>query len=380
LRVAYGGGRPSLVSTRDALWHSSGGGAGGSEPSAVETLTDFDSPRPEPSWQITHVLRRNLPLVGLLAATLVACTGAEPEAGSTAPTVEVGGAAPVGGAAGTAVAPGGAGGLGTGGQGAAGGADVPQNQASLVTWNLEGLPHSAGATARVAEILRGLAPDVVALEEVADPAAFDELIAEMPGYAGILNDDPSAYTRLGLLYRQERVAVSEVEPLSPDSWSQSPRPPLKARFTIDAPSPIDFVAVVIHLKAQLDADSQARRLAASESLDAWLRGRLDTDSEQDYVLLGDFNDELTDAAADNVFNPFLTAPDRYSFLTLPLAEAGEHSYIPFVSLIDHVLVTSDMLGEVGSGQTEVLPLEQTVSDYASITDHRPVRSWLHWGS
>jgi hypothetical protein len=44
-----------------------------------------------------------------------------------------------------------------------------------------------------------------------------------------------------------------------------------------------------------------------------------------------------------------------------------------------VLVTADMLGEVGEGQTEVLALEQTVSDYLSITDHRPVRSWLRWG-
>ena len=362
------------------MWHSNRRDAGDSVLLAAETLTDFDSTGPEPPWQITHVLRRNLPLVGLLAATLVACNGPEPEAGSTAPTEQVGGAAAAGGAGGTTVALGGSGGLGTGGQGAAGGAVAPQDQASIVTWNLEGLPHSAGATARVAEILQGLAPDVAALEEVADPAAFDELVADMPGYAGILNDDPGAYTRLGLLYQKERVAVSEVETLFPGDWYAFPRPPLKARFTIDGPEPIDFVAVVVHLKAQLDADSQARRLAGCQALDAWVRGRLDVGSERDYVLLGDFNDQLTDATADNVFSPFLTAPDRYSFLTLPLAEAGEHSYIPFQSLIDHVLVTSDMLVEVGSGLTEVLPLEQTVSDYASITDHRPVRSWLHWGS
>jgi hypothetical protein len=47
---------------------------------------------------------------------------------------------------------------------------------------------------------------------------------------------------------------------------------------------------------------------------------------------------------------------------------------------DHVAVTADMLVEVGDGETEVLPLEQPVNDYLSLTDHRPVRSWLRWGS
>ena len=63
---------------------------------------------------------------------------------------------------------------------------------------------------------------------------------------------------------------------------------------------------------------------------------------------------------------------------MPAELAGGHTYIPFESFIDHVLVTSDTLVEVGTGVTEVLELENEVADYRDLTDHRPVRTWLRW--
>jgi predicted extracellular nuclease len=128
----------------------------------------------------------------------------------------------------------------------------------------------------------------------------------------------------------------------------------------------------------LDAESQDRRSAACLALDAWVRAEIEGGADPDIVILGDYNDKLTDPPEWNVFGPFLDAPEQYSFLTMPLAEAGEHSYIPFESMIDHVLVTGDALDEVGSGATEVLALEETVEDYRDLSDHRPVRSWLRW--
>jgi len=49
------------------------------------------------------------------------------------------------------------------------------------------------------------------------------------------------------------------------------------------------------------------------------------------MLLGDLNDQLTDAPDANVFEPLLAQPDQYRFLTMPLAQAGQQSYIPFPS-------------------------------------------------
>jgi hypothetical protein len=75
----------------------------------------------------------------------------------------------------------------------------------------------------------------------------------------------------------------------------------------------------------------------------------------------------------NVFLPLLEQPETFRFLTLEAAKAGEHSYLPFDSMIDHVLVTTDALTEYGAGQTDILELEQSISGYqANVSDHRPV--------
>ena len=250
---------------------------------------------------------------------------------------------------------------------------------SLISWNLESYPLTQDSEAKAVALLEELAPDVVAVQEIAEPGAFDALVETLEDYDGVLNDDPDGYIRVGLLWRKDRVTVSDVETLFTTDWYAFPRPPLKAHITIDAPTPIDFVTVVLHLKAQLNAESQERRKVGCERLDEWVTAELATSEEQDYVLIGDFNDKLTDPPQWNVFGAFLDKPEAYSFLTMPAEVAGGHTYIPFESFIDHVLVTSDTLDEVGTGETEVLELENEVADYRDLTDHRPVRTWLRWG-
>ena len=93
------------------------------------------------------------------------------------------------------------------------------------------------------------------------------------------------------------------------------------------------------------------------------------------MVLWDWNDLLTDPEGENVFRVFLDAPESYTFLTMDAALAGDYTYLPFESLIDHVMITSDALGEYGAGTTDVLELERNYPDYRSlISDHRPVLS------
>jgi endonuclease/exonuclease/phosphatase family metal-dependent hydrolase len=332
-------------------------------------LNDFDStPSPRPC-QKGGVSTR---LLAIVASTLAiaACRGSADDPAQTA-TGDGGAIDGAGGSAGAGVG-------GDGGQGGGGAGAPAANEASILTWNVESFPLTPTAVAGAAAVLTDLAPDVVALQEIEDEQAFDDLLAALPDYDGVLNDDPGAFIRVGLVYRRDRVALAEVDTLFPSDWYAFPRPPLKAHVTVDAVTPIDFTIVVLHLKAQLDDESEARRRRACEVLDGWVRDRLAAGDEQDFVLLGDLNDKLTDPPEWNVFLPFLDHPELYRFLTLPLAEAGDHSYIPFESMIDHVLVTADMNAEIGGGETEVLPLEQSVGNYDDITDHRPVRTRLSW--
>ncbi|MEQ9318380.1 MAG: endonuclease/exonuclease/phosphatase family protein [Polyangiaceae bacterium] len=275
-------------------------------------------------------------------------------------------------------------GAGTTSGGTAGGPEIEPggaggNQATVVSWNLREFPYTSTTLERAVELFEELKPDVVALQEVSEPSAFWDLVDALDDYKGVLNDDDAdAYLRLGLLYRYDRVSLTDVETLFPGDWYPFPRPPLKAHVTIEGDTTIDFDIVNVHLKAKVDAESQQRREIACAELHAWVTEQLATRQEQDYVIVGDFNDRLLDPPGANVFDVFLDEPDTYAFLTLPLEEEGLFTYIPFEAMIDHVLVTSDTLGEVGDGPTEILMLDDAVSGYGAISDHRPVRTWLSW--
>jgi len=176
------------------------------------------------------------------------------------------------------------------------------------------------------------------------------------------------------LYRQSTVQLDSVETLFSNDSYAFPRPPLKVHVTCQG---VDFTVVVVHLKALGDADSQARRADAVVKLRAWLDAeRARPGADQDIVVMGDWNDELTDVPPDNIFQPLLDDPTDYRFLTLPLAEMASSSggtYIPFNSFIDQVMMTSDAESEYGAGETLVLKLDQGDSSYESmVSDHRPV--------
>ena len=310
---------------------------------------------------------RDLAGIALLAGCLIGCRQAEPPVDKELPGDSRGATDPGSTGAGGATSSSDTTATGSGGAGAG----MPMTQpASIITWNLESFPLTSSSLEQAAAMISELSPELVAIQEVSEPSAFYDLIDALPGYEGVLNDD-DGWLRVGLLYKNARVSLNNVQTLFKDDWYAFPRPPLKAEVQIDG---FDFVAVVIHLKAQLNAESEDRRRAGNEALDSWVQEQLLSGDEKDFVLIGDFNDKLLDPPQWNVFGPFLEQPELYSFLTMPAAEAGDHTYIPFESMIDHVLVTNDALDEIA--ETEVLALEETVTRYRDLTDHRPVRTWL----
>jgi endonuclease/exonuclease/phosphatase family metal-dependent hydrolase len=249
----------------------------------------------------------------------------------------------------------------------------------VMAWNLEQYPLTAATQEKVADLIATLSPDVLGVAEITDVGAFQRLVAELPDFAGITANDPSNELRMGLIYKKARVTVSDVETLFPADWYAFPRPPLKARLTVvdegGAGTPFDFVFLAVHLKAATDNDSEQRRREACRKLDEYIRQQQAVaGAEQDWVLAGDWNDKLTDPPQYNVFLPFLDAPASYTFLTLPLAQAGDEStFIPFSSFIDHILITADAAAEYGAGETTVLHLDDTVPFYElQVSDHRPV--------
>ena len=242
----------------------------------------------------------------------------------------------------------------------------------VMTWNLQTFPKAVSTVGRVSQILPGLAPDIVGVEEIGDLAAFNALDEQLPDYEGVVATNGDGFSRVGLMYRPATVTIGDVRTLCLGDGSAFPRPPLAVHVSAQG---IDFQVVVLHLKAQGDAASQARRKDAIDKLDAWLTGELAAAPDATFLLVGDWNDELTDPEGENVFASMLGQPERYTFLTLPLAEMpAESTFIPIAgSFIDHMMLTSNGLDEWGAGTTSVLHLDDSVNQYqASISDHRPV--------
>lgn len=259
---------------------------------------------------------------------------------------------------------------GAGGSATGQGGDLPAGTIRVMTWNLESYPLTADTEAEVLQVLADERPDLVAVQEIDDEPAFYALDEALPDYASTLASQGDGYIKVGLLYNPSRVEIFDVQTLFTADDYAFPRAMLSARVRELAIPDHDFRLGIVHLKAQLDQDSEDRRRAACVALDTWIGTEQAAGPEQEFVVVGDFNDELLDPPQWNVFGPLLTSADG-GFVTLPLEQAGDATYIPFTSFIDHALVRGSALYPESSAR--VLYLDSFITSYRTrVSDHRPV--------
>jgi endonuclease/exonuclease/phosphatase family metal-dependent hydrolase len=250
----------------------------------------------------------------------------------------------------------------------------------IATWNLSNYPKNARTPLHVAELIRRMDIDLVAVQEINDAWTFDEILQDLPGYERILIIEActtSDFQMTGFIYRTSVVEPGSIVCDFMEEEVAFPRPPLEADFTVRLPGsdPMALIVIDAHLKAGVSEEDESRRRDAVEFLEgriAWIAG---SSSAEGVILLGDLNDELGDPSSDNVFGPFLENPAAYTFLTAPLDASGAYSYIPYRRLIDQILVTNGLLEEYGDGPTAVMALDTMGLGYdyeSEISDHRPV--------
>ena len=251
----------------------------------------------------------------------------------------------------------------------------------VMTWNIENFPKESGTAAEVQQIISDLQVDAIAVQEIADETAFNQMLSGLPGWSGLLSPheySPGNYQKLGLIYKENEVTIHSWQLLFEEQTYVFPRPPLEITLSVNEGDHFfDLQMIVVHLKAYDDPESEERRRAAMDSLKSYIDTQLGLGGEDDFVLLGDFNDHLEDAEEHNIFQPMLDDSLNYTFLTEPLV-GTQGSYIGLnePNLIDHICVTADALAEYGQqGDTRVLYLDQQNVNYETIvSDHRPVVS------
>lgn len=235
----------------------------------------------------------------------------------------------------------------------------------IVTWNIEQFPKQGASTiSLLAEIIPTLNADIIAVQEIGTVANFNLLVNALPGWSGVVS---GGSLRIGYLYKTAEVSVSAVTyPLS--DASAFPRPPMF--ITATHTSGLEVTLINLHLKCCDTGNSIDRRRSASNQLKAYIDANL---SNKAVVMLGDYNEDITQPEGNNVFKNFVDDPANYRFADMAIAECGSAhwSYPSWPSHLDHLLITNELFDKVKD--TRVLKLNECEGQYYNaVSDHRPV--------
>lgn len=261
------------------------------------------------------------------------------------------------------------------------GEDVSKDKTfEVATWNIEwfgstsnGPSDEARQMENVIEVINEVDADIYALQEIASPSAFAELVNSLEGYGGILaNFSQSQETA----YLFKRATVDSLdsglvtENMTQSNWANG-RYPLFFHFTatINEESR-QIYAFNIHAKAFDDSDSYSQRENASRELKLYL----DNLHSQDHVLfIGDYNDTIIGSITSGEDSPYKNFDEdqEYTIITKKLEEKGLNSQSAG-SFIDHITITSELADEYIPGTERVENVSYIGSYLSTTSDHYPI--------
>jgi len=254
----------------------------------------------------------------------------------------------------------------------------------VVTWNIEWFPKNGSTTVdSVSKIIESLDVDLLGLQEIDDTAICRQMVNNLPGYELFM--DNSWFGGLAYVYKSSSISINSIYKIYDTSpfWNAFPRSPLVMNLTFMGE---DIIVINNHFKCCGDglldignsSDEEARRYQASSLLKQYI----DTNFPSSRVIiLGDLNDILTDASANNVFQMFLDDSTNYLFADEAIANGSstDWSFPGWPSHLDHILITNELFGEVSNTGSEVKTIKidnfmagGLVNYDNHISDHRPV--------
>ena len=251
-----------------------------------------------------------------------------------------------------------------------------------MSWNIEWFPKNGQVTAdSVKTILQSLAADVYALQEIDDTTLLKQVVSTIPGYA--CHFKSSYYGGLAYVYNTNTVQVNAKYEIYTNQpyWNAFPRSPQVLELTFNNE---EYVIIDNHLKCCGDgvldlndtSDEENRRLRAVNLLKTYIDSVFSNDK---VIVVGDWNDILTDPTPNNVFNSFLNDSD-YLFVDFPIAlgSSANFSFPTWPSHLDHILISDELFADFSKPNSMISCI--SIDDYMSswnaydnnISDHRPV--------
>jgi len=242
------------------------------------------------------------------------------------------------------------------------------DEIEVMTWNIKQFPISNNTINYVHEIISDILPDVIAFQEINDGSAFNTLANSIPAYEFI-----SSGSGLALAARSDVVEITSWSTLFPSAgYEFAWRYPLLVELNwLCGASAISLQIINIHLKCCSDSEDFNRRYASCELLSNYVNDH----PADNIIILGDYNDEITDSESSNSLWP-LVVDDAVVFATDPIADIDYYaSYPGWPSFLDHIALSTPLFDELNGGNIKTIRIDDYTgySNYHNnISDHRPV--------
>ncbi len=288
---------------------------------------------------------------------------------------------------------------------------------NVATWNIYWLGDRSGDfivrteddELLIAQIIRQIKPDVLAIQEVVDPQALERVLeaAREPGHEYSIrvgedtwltsDSNPGSETND---WQKTFLCINEstIEFIAGGAIRGAPgRRPYAAELR-HRESGREFTAVAVHFQSGfpvfLDQEDAERRRAQAEALARWLDGEgadanpdLERPATDQIIVLGDFNAEMDDP--NDSLSPLQTGSFADWQWELPTSESGHTvTAINDGYTIDFILFSPEMIGAVESPRIYVYDLDPILGGAAAfhsgvdgsgplqfpprVSDHRPV--------
>ena len=243
----------------------------------------------------------------------------------------------------------------------------------IITWNCEFFPAANDSTINaLSEIVKDIDSDIIAFQEIKKAGWFEKLMERLPEYNYVISLQAS-FMDLAIIYKKDIFEfISHTELFSDNDYNFAGRPPLKLELR-DKKTNTEFSIINLHMKC---CDSGLkRRKKASQMLYDYVSS---SETHSNFIVLGDWNDDLKDAPNEHCFTPFLN-DDSYYFvndqIVWDLDQASYPKY-PYYSFLDHILVNKSFISTESIINVMTIPIDDYMNGYeiyeAYISDHMPV--------
>jgi len=242
------------------------------------------------------------------------------------------------------------------------------DELNILTWNIEWFPKSGNSSIdKVAQLIADTDADLIAMQEIDNNSALNNLIDKLPGWDYKLYD--VRYDQdIAFLYKTSEI-TSITNPYAIYSGNSSAFPRQPVVTTIKHKNGQEITLFNIHLKCC--NEGVARRRTASQLLKSYVDDNM---ANEKVIILGDFNDEIDDNSTP--FLNFVEDSARWYFADMEIAKGSYQywsypGYGQYGSHIDHILLSNELFEDVLSITT--LAYDNCISSYdGDVSDHRPV--------